>query len=80
MYLFIVSSILIVGFIGINQVTIRKILAYSSINHIGLTLRALAINTTSKLFLNLLFHCHNSCINSKNKKHFLDKSNFLLKK
>lgn len=39
----IVSSILIRGVIGINQTRLRKIIAYSSINHIGWIIRSIII-------------------------------------
>lgn len=42
----IVSSIVIRGIIGFNQVRLRKILAYSSINHIGWIIRTIIIIQT----------------------------------
>lgn len=41
----IIASVVISGIIGINQVRIRKILAYSSISHIGWILRTMATET-----------------------------------
>lgn len=49
-YIFIIISILIGGIIGINQIRIRKILAYSSINHLGWILSIL--NTNQSLWIN----------------------------
>lgn len=46
-FIFIISSIIIGGIIGINQTRIRKIMSYSSINHIGWILPAILINTTT---------------------------------
>jgi len=42
----IITSIIIRGVIGINQISIRKILAYSSINHIGWIMRTIIIFQT----------------------------------
>uniref|UniRef100_A0AAU6QE94 NADH-ubiquinone oxidoreductase chain 2 n=1 Tax=Euchirus longimanus TaxID=1968892 RepID=A0AAU6QE94_9SCAR len=44
--LVVLSSVLISGFIGLNQISLRKILAYSSINHIGWMLAALWFSET----------------------------------
>lgn len=42
----IIISIVIRGIIGVNQVRLRKILAYSSINHIGWIIRTIIISQT----------------------------------
>nr|UFR82812.1 NADH dehydrogenase subunit 2 [Dicronorhina derbyana] len=42
----IIVSMLISGIMGINQTSLRKILAYSSINHIGWMMSAIMISTT----------------------------------
>nr|AXS65315.1 NADH dehydrogenase subunit 2 [Bostrichoidea sp. 7 KM-2017] len=42
----IIASMLVSGIMGLNQTSLRKILAYSSINHIGWMIAALLLNQT----------------------------------
>nr|AML26554.1 NADH dehydrogenase subunit 2 [Staphylinidae sp. BMNH 1274697] len=49
-YMVIIFSMLISGFLGINQISLRKILAYSSINHMAWMLGAMLISETIWMF------------------------------
>nr|ALO76154.1 NADH deshydrogenase subunit 2 [Anobiinae sp. GENSP01] len=71
MYIVILSSMIIGGVMGLNQMSIRKILAYSSINHMGWMLAALMTNfftwliyftIYSLISLMLIIMFHNSSI------------------
>nr|YP_009763115.1 NADH dehydrogenase subunit 2 [Cryptalaus larvatus]QIR63627.1 NADH dehydrogenase subunit 2 [Cryptalaus larvatus] len=46
MTIMIISSMVVSGFLGVNQVSLRKILAYSSINHMGWMLSSMMIMET----------------------------------
>lgn len=54
-YLFIIFSTLIGSIGGLNQTSLRKILAYSSINHLGWLLTALLFNNILWIFYFLLY-------------------------
>nr|AML26344.1 NADH dehydrogenase subunit 2 [Hydrophilidae sp. BMNH 1274343] len=51
----IISCMLISGLMGINQISIRKIMAYSSINHIGWMLSSMLFNQTIWLIYFLIY-------------------------
>nr|YP_003331367.1 NADH dehydrogenase subunit 2 [Apatides fortis]ACM45050.1 NADH dehydrogenase subunit 2 [Apatides fortis] len=51
----IITSMIIGGILGLNQSSLRKILAYSSINHIGWMLAALTINSSIWLSYFLIY-------------------------
>lgn len=51
----IISCILVRGILGLNQVRLRKILAYSSINHIGWIIAALTFSENIWLFYFLTY-------------------------
>nr|ARH54065.1 NADH dehydrogenase subunit 2 [Anthrenus verbasci] len=46
MFMVIIASMLVSGFMGINQTSLRKIMAYSSINHIGWMMGSMISNQT----------------------------------
>lgn len=51
----ILASIIIRGIIGVNQVSLRKIIAYSSINHIGWIIRTIIIIETIWIYYFLIY-------------------------
>lgn len=51
----IISSIIIRGIIGVNQISLRKIMAYSSINHIGWIIRTIIIIETIWVYYFLIY-------------------------
>lgn len=54
-FIIILFSVLIRGILGFNQTRIRKILAYSSINHIGWIISSIFISETTWLYYFLIY-------------------------
>nr|QIJ59984.1 NADH dehydrogenase subunit 2 [Agrypnus sp. YD-2019] len=55
MIVMIVSSMVVSGFMGVNQISLRKILAYSSINHMGWMISTMMIMETIWLYYFLIY-------------------------
>nr|YP_009742828.1 NADH dehydrogenase subunit 2 [Cryptalaus yamato]QID91191.1 NADH dehydrogenase subunit 2 [Cryptalaus yamato] len=55
MTIMIISSMVVSGFLGVNQVSLRKILAYSSINHMGWMLSSMMIMETIWLYYFIVY-------------------------
>nr|WCQ78416.1 NADH dehydrogenase subunit 2 [Agrypninae sp. GTI-132] len=55
MTIVILSSMIISGFMGVNQVSLRKILAYSSINHMGWMLSTMMIMETIWMYYFIIY-------------------------